>query len=255
MNSKPSFGLWLKQRRKALDLTREELAGRIGCAAVTLYKIEVDERHPSKQIAELLALHLSILHADWSSFVTFARSGVFDVPTAAPWNTPFHSPSNLPITPTSLIGRAEDIRSVRKRLSRDDTRLLTLIGAPGIGKTRLAIQIAADTLDDFADGVFFVALAPITDASLVGSTIVEALALSFVGLQPAFEKLKRYLHDKQLLLVLDNFEQILTATPQIAELLSECPWLKILVMSRAPLRIRAERQFPVAPSRSPRLCL
>src|SRR5829696_5988205 len=100
MTTKISFGQWLKQRRKALDLTREDLAGRIGCAAVTLYKIEADERRPSKQIAELLAEHLNIAPAEHAAFVNFARTEAAE--SAAPWGTPFHPPTNLPPQPTVL---------------------------------------------------------------------------------------------------------------------------------------------------------
>jgi predicted ATPase/transcriptional regulator with XRE-family HTH domain len=251
MTAKTSFGQWLKQRRKALDLTREDLAGRIGCAAVTLYKIEADERRPSKQIAALLAEHLNIPADERAAFIQFARAEAAD--SAAPWGTPFHSPSNLPAQTTLLIGRDEDVTAIGKRLLRDESRLLTLIGPPGIGKTRLALQVAAQVLDDFADGVFFVALAPISDANLVSTTIASTLGVADVGPRTPLERLQTYLRDKQMLLVLDNFEQILAAAAQIAELLAACPWLKILATSRSPLRIRQERQMPVSPLSIPNL--
>jgi predicted ATPase/transcriptional regulator with XRE-family HTH domain len=246
MTAKTSFGQWLKQRRKQLDLTREELAGRIGCSADTIYKIEADARRPSKQIAELLAAHLNIPHTERYAFVTFARSGALGIPPGMPWETPFHPPSNLPTPPTQLIGREEDVLAVQKRLSHSDTRLLTLVGSPGIGKTRLALEVATRALDDFADGVFFVALAPISDAKLVLTTITTTLGVPDAGPRTPFERLKTFLRDKQMLLLLDNFEQILAAAPDIAELLSTCLWLKLLVTSRAPLRIRPERQIPVS---------
>jgi len=132
-------------------------------------------------------------------------------------------------------------------LSRDTTRLLTLLGPPGIGKTRLSIAVAYEMLAKFMDGVFFVALAPISDEPLVPATIANVLGLQEVGPQTLLERLKTYLRDKQTLLVLDNFEQILPAATTIADLLTACPWLKILVTSRAPLHIRHERQFPVLP--------
>ena len=240
-----SFGQWLKQRRKALDLTRADLAGRIGCAAITITKMEADERRPSRQMAELLAVHLNIPPDQRAAFITFARGEVAE--SVAPWGTPFHPPSNLPMQPTPLIGREHNVITVCKRLLQPELRLLTLIGPPGIGKTRLALEVARQTLDEFADGVFFVALAPITDASLVLATIAHTLGVLDVGPQTPLERLKVFLRDKQMLLVLDNFEQILAAAAQIAELLTECPWLKLLVTSRAPLRIRQERQIPVPP--------
>ncbi|MBC7811992.1 MAG: tetratricopeptide repeat protein [Burkholderiales bacterium] len=246
-----TFGQWLKQRRKALDLTQEELAQRIGCAANTLYKIEADERRPSKQVAALLAELLNIPPDERPAFVRFARAEA--VADSAPWGTPFHPPTNLPTQPTVLIGREEDVTAIRKRLLQSEVRLLTLTGPPGIGKTRLALQVAAEVLDDFTNGVFFVALAPISDANLVATSIASTLGITEGGPRTPLERLKAFLRDKQMLLVLDNFEQILSAAPDIAELLAACPWLKLLATSRSPLRIRQERQMPVSPLAVPDL--
>jgi transcriptional regulator with XRE-family HTH domain len=251
MIAKTSFGQWLKQRRKALDITCEDLAQSIGCAAVTLYKIESDVRRPSKQIAELLAEFLNIPADERTAFVEFARTEAAEL--AAPWGTPFHPPTNLPAQPTPLIGRDADVAALRKRLLQHQSRLLTLTGPPGIGKTRLALQVAAQVLDDFADGVFLIALAPISDAHLVPTAIANTLGVPEIGPQTPLERLIAFLRDKQTLLVLDNFEQILAAATHIAELLAACPWLKILVTSRAPLRIRQERQMPVSPLALPDL--
>ena len=169
MGAKRSFGQWLKQRRKALDLTQEELAGRVGCALITIFKIEADERRPSQQIAKLLAKHLAIPLADCDTFVAFARNGQRGDAVAL-WGTPFHPPTNLPTPPTPLIGREQDIANVRKRLLREDTQLLTLVGPPGIGKTRLSVAAAYEVLDAFPDGVFLILLAAVSDAELVART-------------------------------------------------------------------------------------
>jgi len=251
MNGSVSFGQWLKQRRKALDLTREALAQRIGCAVVTLNKIEADERRPSHQLAELLSEHLNIPLDERPAFISFARAKTGK--EGALEGALFHAPTNLPSPPTSLIGRTADIAALRKRLLQPQTRLLTLTGPPGIGKTRLALQLAAEVRDNFPQGVFLVPLAPVTDASLVLTMCAGTLGVPEGGPQTTVERLKAFLREKQILLVLDNFEQVLAAAAQIADLLAACPWLKLLVTSRAPLRIRPERQFPVTPLALPDL--
>ena len=251
MNASVSFGQWLKQRRKALELTREALAQRIGCAVVTLNKIEADERRPSHQLAELLAEHLNIPLNERQAFISFARAKAGK--DGALENPLFHSPTNLPAPPNLLIGRTADVAALRKQLLQPQTRLLTLTGPPGIGKTRLALQLAAKVREDFPDGVFLVSLAPVTDATLVFTTCASTLGVPEGGPQTPLERLKTFLREKQILLVLDNFEQVLAAAAQIADLLAACPWLKLLVTSRAPLRIRPERQFPVTPLALPDL--
>jgi predicted ATPase/class 3 adenylate cyclase len=155
--------------------------------------------------------------------------------------------TNLPAPPTALIGRSREAAVLREWLAQPDVRLVTLTGPGGIGKTRLGLHVAADVLDQFPDGVYFVGLAAVRDASLLAGTIAQALGLKEAGDQPAREQLTAHLRDKAALLLLDNFEQLLGAAPQIAALLAEAPRLKMLITSRAALRILAEHEFVVPP--------
>ncbi len=154
-------------------------------------------------------------------------------------------PNNLPVMPTPLIGREQELATLTELLQRETIRLVTVTGPGGVGKTRLSLQVAAELLDDFADGIFFVALAPISDPSLVAATIAETLHIQEQGAETLREALKAHLRDKSLLLVLDNFEQVIEAAPLVAELLAACPCLKVLVTSREALRVRGEQEFPL----------
>jgi predicted ATPase/class 3 adenylate cyclase len=164
-----------------------------------------------------------------------------------PLNTLDRHPHNLPAQPTPLIGREREVTAARDVLHRAAVRLLTLTGPGGTGKTRLGLHVAADVLDDFEDGVYFVPLAPISDPALVVSTIAQMLGVREIGGRSSLESLKDSLRDKQTLLLLDNFEQVVSAAPMVAELLAACPKLKILVTSRVALRLSGEHEFPVPP--------
>jgi predicted ATPase/class 3 adenylate cyclase/DNA-binding CsgD family transcriptional regulator len=164
-------------------------------------------------------------------------------------------PNNLPVQPTHFIGREREVAGVGELLCRPGVRLLTLTGPAGVGKTRLGLQVAAELSDDCSDGVFFVALAPLSDAKLVAPTIVQALDISETGNQPPLARLAAALKEKHLLLLLDNFEQVVAAASQIAELLTACPKLKMLVTSRVGLHVRAEHEFAVPPLTLPNLKL
>jgi predicted ATPase/DNA-binding CsgD family transcriptional regulator len=155
--------------------------------------------------------------------------------------------NNLPIPLTSLIGREQEVKTIDALLLRPDVRLLTLTGTAGVGKTRLAFEVARDLVKDFADGVYFVALAPISDPSFVISTIAHTLGLTESGTQPLLDLLKTSQHDKQRLLLLDNFEHVITAASLLVEMLEACSGIKLLVTSREVLRLRAEHQFTVPP--------
>ena len=155
--------------------------------------------------------------------------------------------NNLPLQPTPLVGREREVLEVCGRLRQEEVRLLTLTGPGGTGKTRLALQAAADLLEDFDDGVFFVALATVTDPDLFLKEIAAALGLQESGDAALEEILKEYLGRRELLLVLDNFEQILSAAPLAGGILSAAPRLKVLVTSRIPLGIYGEHEYAVPP--------
>jgi predicted ATPase len=154
---------------------------------------------------------------------------------------------NLPSHPTPLLGRDDEVAVVCALLRRDDVRLVTLTGPGGIGETRLSFQVAAGLLDDFADGVWFVRLSALMDPALVLPTVAQTLGLREQGGMPFFEVLREHLRERRLLLVLDNFEQLVAAAPGVAALMEEAPSVKVLITSRVTLRLRGERDYPLAP--------
>ena len=268
MEGAHAFGQWLKQRRKSLDITQEQLAERIGCSMVMVMKIEAGERRPSRQMAELIAENLAIPTEDRLAFIHFARAertghGVqLPSPSSVGPRTSLssgHEPdvtqqavsrpsaTLLPFPLTALIGRDREIAHVKEQLLNSKVRLVTLAGPPGIGKTRLALQAAAQAAPAFPDGAYFVDLSPVTDPDLVPATIARALRLQEAGGQPMLELLRNYLREKNLLLVLDNFEQVMPAAMQVVDLLTTCMALKVMVTSREALNVRGERRFTVPP--------
>jgi predicted ATPase/class 3 adenylate cyclase len=164
-----------------------------------------------------------------------------------PLNTLDAYPNNLPVQPTPLIGREREMVAIEQLLRREEEHLVTLTGPGGTGKTRLALQVAADLSDLFPDGIYFVDLAPVSDPTLVIPIIAQALGLREEENLSPLQRLKGELRQKQILLLLDNFEQVIDAAAQVADLLVACPRLKMVVTSRSVLRIRAEREFAVPP--------
>lgn len=254
-----SFGHWLRLKRKALDLTREGLAERVGYSAATIRKIEAEERRPSAQMVERLADLFHLPLDERAAFLRFARGDwrvappehLFQLTIAGlpsdfpPLNTLTHR-HNLPAQMTSFIAREAEIALILEYLAKDDIRLVTLIGPPGIGKTRLSIEAARAALQDFPDGVFFVALAPLEDPNLIAAATAEALG--YVGAKniSTMEQIKEGIADKNLLLVLDNCEHLIDAVASLTfDLLSACAHLKILATSRESLRISGEWLYAI----------
>ncbi|MBI3747481.1 MAG: adenylate/guanylate cyclase domain-containing protein, partial [Chloroflexi bacterium] len=160
-----------------------------------------------------------------------------------PLRTPDARPNNLPTQLTTFVGRAAELEEAARLLS--TTRLLTLTGPGGTGKTRLSLQLASTVADGFPDGVFFVPLEPIRDPMLVASRIATAVGVTESGALPIAETLSDWLRERTLLLVLDNFEQVAGAAPLVGDLLRAAPGLKIVVTSRAALRVSGEQEYPV----------
>jgi predicted ATPase/DNA-binding SARP family transcriptional activator len=156
-------------------------------------------------------------------------------------------PRRLPVAPTPIVGREREVAEVIALLERPAARLVTLTGAGGTGKTRLALEVAAKAQARFADGVFFAALAAIRDPTLIVPTIAAALELTEAPGQPLLESLKHHVRDRDVLLVVDNFEQVVEGAPYLAELLAAAPGLRLLVTSREPLRVSAESEYAVPP--------
>ena len=173
-------------------------------------------------------------------------------PVTAPALSRSAAPTNLPAGLTRLVGRDADLQAVTGRLQREDVRLLTLTGPGGVGKTSLSLAAANELRPHFVDGVFFVSLAPIRDPELIADTILRTLKLREQPQLPALDVLRQALCDKQMLLLLDNFEHVLAAAPLVAELLGVCPQVKIMTTSREPLRLYGEAEYVVPRLASPR---
>jgi predicted ATPase/transcriptional regulator with XRE-family HTH domain len=259
-----SFGNWIKQRRKALDLTQHGLAKRVGCSASLIFKIEADERRPSRQIAELLANHLEIAPEQRSLFLKVARQEKaiehldsiasevgqgFDLDAAAPQSgpAPVNEPfkSELPVPPTSLIGREHEVSMVLQQVQNPTCRMLTLTGPGGVGKTRLALEVARKLSDAFEHGAYFVSLVSTASPEFILPAIADVLHFTFSHVGEPKTQLFHYLKSKRILLVLDNLEHLLSDSRLISELLQSCPELKILATSREQLNLRAEWAFAV----------
>lgn len=252
MGSEVSFGAWVVRQRKALDLTREQLARCVGYSVSALRKIENDERRPSRQMAELLAGCLDIPPDQRPTFVQVARGQVRVERLAAvvPPTTGFRPGGGLPRPalclprpPTSLIGREAELVTLAQLLHDPQCRLLTLVGPGGIGKTRLALEMASTQRERFADGVCFVSIVSLSSPQFIVPAVADVLGFTFSGPTDPQVQLLNYLREKRMLLVLDNFEHLLEGGGLLAELLQQAPEVKLLVTSRERLNLQGEWLF------------
>ena len=234
-----------------MGLTQQQLASRINYSTIMLRKVEAEERRPSAQIVERLAEIFNISPVEQINFLHFARGDWKSAPTSQseelPWSVSSRIPrSNLPTPLTSFIGREKELKKISTLLS--SCRLLTLTGPGGVGKTRLAIQTAHDSIKKFKDGVFWVGLVGLSDGSLIPQEIAQSLKVRGASNEPFIETLKTYLETKDVLLVIDNCEHVIRAFAEYAEqLLAACPKLKILATSIEVLGLFNELIWQVPP--------
>jgi predicted ATPase len=251
-----AFDQWVQTSHPSLT---DDLWGqyRLAAAAAGLNYCNKDALSEQERLAGLIfaAAHMKRYAASFGVPLPVEVAHLYDADSAMLVHTAARAARpglpNLPAQPTPLVGREREVVQIRDTLLRDEVRLLTLTGPGGTGKTRLGVQAGAELADHFKDGVFFVSLAEIAGSQRVVSEVARQLGVREGGSQPLLDNLKGYLRGKSLLLLLDNFEHVLAAAPQVAELLAAAPRLKALVTSRAPLNLRGEHEFPVPPLQLP----
>jgi predicted ATPase/DNA-binding XRE family transcriptional regulator len=236
------FGTQLKALREAAGFTQEELATIAGLSVHAVSALERGERRrPHAETVRALSLALDLASPIRDALMASARPPAHDTAVVELRSTP------LPLPPTPLVGRNADVRILREWMENPTARLITLVGPGGVGKTRLALELARTIAAERTIRVVFVPLAAIQNPAFVASAIAEAFGLSDVTALNLPKRLRAACDEQPTLLVLDNFEQVLDATPLAAELLASIAPLKCLVTTRAPLHVRGEREYTVGP--------
>jgi predicted ATPase/DNA-binding XRE family transcriptional regulator len=247
-----AFGHLVKRLRLAADLTQEELAERARVSPRLISDLERGTRHrPRRDTVELLADGLRLRGAEREDFIALARGRPLVSEAAASARN--DSRRTLPHPPTPIVGRLKETAAATGLLLDPELRLLTLTGLGGVGKTRLALEVAHRVAEAMRDGAVFVDLAPVREPSLLLTAVAQALDVVATPDQPLRQQVIDALREQHLLLVLDNFEQLVEAATAVADLLAGCPALKVLATSREPLHIRAEHEYPVGPLATPDL--
>ncbi|MFI5274254.1 MAG: tetratricopeptide repeat protein [Ktedonobacterales bacterium] len=246
--SADDFALLLRRYRRRSGLTQEELAGHAGISpgSVSLMERGVTQA-PQKATLGLLCAALALTSEETAALLAAARHARKPGSETPPAVQSAPAAGTLPVPLTPLIGRERDEEALAALLARDGTRLVTLTGPAGVGKTRLALQLATTLRHERGQEVVFVGLIPVQDPDRVLSTIAQALGIRESGTQPLRESLIHALRERELVVLLDNFEQVLPAARGVLELLIACPRLRALVTSRSALNVRGERCFSVAP--------
>ncbi len=238
-----TFGKWLRAERRRLDLSRQALANRAGCAEITLRRIESNTLKPSRELARLLLEQLGVPEPDLDRWVLFAR-GLSGHPNQPDAPNPARTPSGLPVFLTTFVGRSKEKAEIINLISR--YRLVTLTGSGGVGKTRLAGKVGEQVLGEFSGGVWMAELASQATPELVPQTVAAVFNLTTQSQISHLELLINYLRSRKILLILDNCEHLPQACAQFAEaLLKTCPDLRILTTSREALKVMGEAVYHV----------